>query len=70
MKEQIQQEINRPVTKITRAGMEEELGDAYKRCWTFAFKYASEELDFDTQIDNLCREFDLIEKQAEWFVNM
>ena len=69
MKEQIQQEINRPVTKITRAGMEEELGDAYKRCWAFAFKYASEELDYDMQTENLCREFDLIENQAEWFVN-
>jgi len=48
--------------------MEEELGSAYKRCWAYAFQYASEELDMDDQIEKLCREFDLIRPQAEWFV--
>lgn len=67
MQEQIQQEHNHP--KITRAAMEEELGDAYKRCWALAFKHASEELDFDIQVENLCREFDLIKSQAHWFVS-
>jgi hypothetical protein len=69
MQEQIQQNNDHLTVKITRAGMEEELGDAYKRCWAFAFKYASEELDLDDQIENLCREFDLLRHQAQWFVN-
>jgi len=69
MQEQIQQDSDRLTIKITRAGMEEQLGDAYKRCWAFAFKYASEELDLDDQIENLCREFDLLKPQALWFVN-
>jgi len=69
MQEQIQQDSDRLTVKITRAGMEEELGDAYKRCWAFAFNYASEELDLDDQIENLCREFDLLKPQAQWFVN-
>ena len=68
MNKQIQQAINNSVAKITRAAMEEELGEAYKRCWAFAFKYANEELDFDTQVDNLCREFDILKPQANWFV--
>jgi hypothetical protein len=68
MQEQIQQDNGNLLVKITRAGMEEELGDAYKRCWAFSFKYASEELEFDEQVDNLCKEFDLIKPQAEWFV--
>lgn len=68
MQEQIQQDNDHLTVKITRAGMEEELGDAYKQCWAFAFKYASEELDFDEQVENLCREFDLIKPQAQWFV--
>jgi hypothetical protein len=67
--EQIQEDVNNPKTKITRAAMEEVLGDAYKRCWAFAFKYANEELDYDMQIEKLCREFDLFKPQAEWFVN-
>ena len=67
--EQIQEDVNNPTAKITRAAMEEELGDAYKRCWAVAFKYANEELDHDLQIENLCREFDLFKPQAEWFVN-
>ena len=67
MQEQIQQG-NDLLTKITRAGMEEELGGAYKRCWAFAFQYASEELNFEDQTEKLCQEFDLIKPQAEWFV--
>jgi len=69
MQKQIQQDSDRLTVKITRAGMEEQLGDAYKRCWAFAFNYASEELDLDDQIENLCREFDLLKPQAQWFVN-
>ncbi len=65
MQEQIQQN---EAVKISRAAMETELGNSYKRCWAFAFQQASEELDYDLQIDNLCREFDLIKSQAEWFV--
>ncbi len=65
MQEQIQEN---EAIKITRAGMEEELGSAYKRCWAFAFQYASEELDFEDQTEKLCREFDLIRPQAEWFI--
>jgi len=68
MQEQIQHDNNNAVVAITRAAMEEELGDAYKRCWAFAFKYASEELSLDNQIENLCREFDLVKCQAQWFV--
>ncbi len=56
-------------TKITRAAMETELGDSYKRCWAYAFKYADEGLDFEVQLDNLCREFGLVKAQAVWFVN-
>lgn len=55
--------------KITRAGMEEELGEAYKRCWAIAFKLAEEGLSIDEQIEQLSREFDLIGPQAEWFIN-
>ena len=66
--EQIQKDTNNTTTKITRAAMEEVLGDAYKRCWAFAFKYATEELDYDIQIESLYREFDLFKSQAEWFV--
>ena len=69
MQEQIQQNENNPTVKITRAAMEQELGDSYKRCWALAFKYADEELDFDIQTDNLCREFDILKPQAQWFVN-
>jgi hypothetical protein len=69
MQEQIQQDSDRLTVKITRAGMEEQLGEAYKRCWAYAFNYASEELDLDDQIENLCREFDLLRPQALWFVN-
>ena len=69
MQEQIRQDSDRLTVKITRAGMEEQLGDAYKRCWAFAFNYASEELDLNDQIENLCREFDLLKPQAQWFVN-
>lgn len=70
MQQQIQQNSDNPVTvKITRAAMEEELGDSYKRCWAYAFKYASDELDFDVQVENLCREFELLKPQAIWFVN-
>jgi hypothetical protein len=68
MQEQIQQDEDHLAVKITRAGMEGELGDAYKRCWALAFKYASDELEFDEQVDNLCREFDLLTPQAQWFV--
>lgn len=68
MQEQIQQNNNLLTGKITRAGMEEELGGDYKRCWAFAFQYASENLDFEDQAEKLCREFDLIRPQAEWFV--
>jgi len=67
--EQIQEDVNNPTTKITRATMEEVLGDAYKRCWAFAFKYVNEELDFDMQIEYLRKGFDLLKPQAEWFVN-
>ena len=69
MQEQIQQDNDNLTVRITRAGMEEELGDAYKRCWAFAFNYASEELDLNDQRENLCREFDLLKPQAQWFVN-
>ncbi len=55
--------------RITRAAMEEELGDSYKRCWAVAFKYANEELGFDEQVENLCREFDILRPWAVWFVN-
>ena len=48
--------------------MEEELGNAYKRCWACAFKYASDELAYGVQIEHLCKEFDLFKVQAEWFV--
>jgi hypothetical protein len=68
MQEQIQQENDLLKAKITRAGMEEELGSDYKRCWAFAFQYATEELEFEDQTEKLCREFDLIRPQAEWFV--
>ncbi|MEN6384775.1 MAG: hypothetical protein ABFD79_06220 [Phycisphaerales bacterium] len=67
MQEQIQKQEDLTV-HITRAAMEAELGDNYKRCWAYAFKYATEELDFDMQMENLCREFDLIKSQAQWFV--
>ena len=69
MQEQIQQSENNPTVKITRAAMEQELGDNYKRCWALAFNYANEELDFDNQTENLCREFDILRPQAQWFVN-
>ncbi len=69
MEKQIQEINDCSVVKITRAMMEEELGDAYKRCWAFAFKYASDELGFDSQVETLCREFDLFKPQAQWFVN-
>jgi len=70
MQQQIQQNSDNPAAvKITRAAMEEELGDSYKRCWAYAFKYASDELDFDVQVENLCREFELLKPQAIWFVN-
>ncbi|MCD4831688.1 MAG: hypothetical protein K8R02_07790 [Anaerohalosphaeraceae bacterium] len=69
MEKQIQEINDCSVVKITRAMMEEELGDAYKRCWALAFKYASDELGFDSQVENLCREFDLFKSQAQWFVN-
>jgi len=68
MQKQIQQDNDLLTGKITRAGMEEELGNAYKRCWAFAFQYATEELEFEDQTEKLCREFDLIRPQAEWFV--
>ena len=55
--------------KLTRSTMEAELGDDYKRCWAFAFKYATEELDFDTQVEKLSREFDLFKHHAAWFLN-
>ena len=55
--------------KLTRSAMEAELGDSYKKCWAFAFKYASEELDFDTQVEKLSREFDLFKHHAAWFIN-
>ena len=55
--------------KITRAGMEEELGEAYKRCWAIAFKLAEEGLSMDEQIEQLSRGFDLIGPKAEWFIN-
>ena len=32
MQQKTQQEINPAAVKITRAAMEEELGEAYKRC--------------------------------------
>ncbi|HBG28983.1 MAG: hypothetical protein A2Y10_14825 [Planctomycetes bacterium GWF2_41_51] len=67
MQEQIQQKDHLTI-HITRTAMETELGDDYKRCWAYAFKYATEELDFDEQVENLCREFDLIKSQAQWFV--
>jgi hypothetical protein len=69
MQQQIQQNSDPLKVKITRAAMEEELGDSYKRCWAYAFKYAVEELDFDKQVESLCREFDLVRHQALWFVN-
>jgi hypothetical protein len=69
MQEQIQQEITNPAVKITRAAMEQELGDNYKRCWALAFQYAEEDFDFDIQTENLCREFDILRPQAKWFVN-
>ncbi|HBG60696.1 MAG: hypothetical protein A2Y10_13150 [Planctomycetes bacterium GWF2_41_51] len=68
MEKQIQEIDDYSTVKITRAAMEEELGDDYKKCWAFAFKYATEELDFDMQAENLCREFDLIKSQGQWFV--
>ncbi len=55
--------------KITRAGMEEELGESYKRCWAIAFKLAEEGLSIDEQIESLASEFDIIGPQAEWFIN-
>lgn len=55
--------------RITRAGMEEELGESYKRCWAIAFKLAEQGLNMDEQIESLAREFDLIGPQAEWFIN-
>jgi len=55
--------------RITRAGMEEELGESYKRCWAIAFKLAEEGISMDEQIESLAREFDLIGPQAEWFLN-
>jgi len=69
MQEQIQQGKSDSSVLITRAAMEEELGDSYKRCWAYAFKYASDELDFDQQVEHLCREFELLKPQALWFVN-
>jgi hypothetical protein len=69
MQEQTQNKSELLTVKITRAGMEEELGDSYKRCWALAFKYASNELDFDEQVESLCREFELLRPQAIWFVN-
>ena len=69
MQKQIQQSENNPTVKITRAAMEQELGENYKRCWAVAFKNANEELNFDIQAENLCREFDILRQKAEWFVN-
>lgn len=68
MQKQIQDEKYLNI-KITRAAMEAELGDNYKRCWAVAFKNANEELDFDIQVENLCKEFDVLRPQAVWFVN-
>jgi hypothetical protein len=68
MQKQIQQDSDFLTDKITRAGMEEELGIAYKRCWAFAFQYANEGLEYEDQTEKLCLEFDLIRPQAEWFV--
>ena len=69
MNEQTQNNNDYQSVRLTRSAMEAELGDAYKRCWAFAFKYASEELDFDTQVDKLSREFDLFKHHAVWFIN-
>lgn len=65
----MQQQTEQTSVKITRAAMEEELGESYKRCWAYAFKYAGDELDFDEQVENLCQEFNLVKPQALWFVN-
>lgn len=66
MQEQTQQTKQ---VRITRGAMEQELGDSYKRCWAFAFKYAGENLEFEEQVDNLSKEFDLLRSQAVWFIN-
>ena len=63
-----QTKIETEQIKITKAAMESELGDNYKRCWAMAFKYANEGLGFSEQIDKLVQEFDLIKAQAEWFI--
>ena len=68
MQQKTQQNEQDLTVKISRAAMEEELGQAYKRCWAIAFKIAGEGLDIDAQIETLCREFDLIKPQAEWFI--
>lgn len=69
MSKQIQQGESYSSVKITRSAMEAELGDNYKRCWAVAFKNTNEELDFDIQVENLCKEFDILKPQAVWFVN-
>lgn len=68
MQQYTQQDEMTPAVKITRSGMEQELGEAYKRCWAIAFKIADKGLDFDEQIEQLSREFELIRPQAEWFI--
>jgi DNA-binding XRE family transcriptional regulator len=68
MQQYTQQDEMAPAVKISRAAMEEELGEAYKRCWAIAFRIADKGLDFDEQIERLSREFELIRPQAEWFI--
>lgn len=69
MNKQTQNNNGYQSVRITRSAMEAELGDSYKRCWAFAFKYASEKLDFETQVEKLSREFDLFKHHAVWFIN-
>ena len=66
MEQQIFQTADK--VKITKQAMQEELGDDYKRCWAFAFKYAKENIDYDEQVKRLCDQFELIKSQGEWFV--
>ena len=66
MEQQIFQTADK--VKITKQAMQEELGDDYKRCWAFAFKYANEKIDYDEQVKRLCDQFELIKSQGEWFV--
>ncbi len=67
METQNQNTLANPV-RITKLAMQEELGEQYSRCWSFAFKYASDDLEFNEQVARLGQRFNLLRSQASWFI--